>query len=953
MRPSVHRLILAWLCALAGTVVFSGAAQAAYEVVPGSFEVVPSTLQAGGHPDLRTGFAINQITGSTPGEDGKPTGLLRDAEVVLPLGFAGYPAVMPTCDPVQLQLSSCPVDSQVGTLELAFRASVFDGPTAEGYFVNLEPLFNMKPSANQTAVYGWDFQTGAASGEIVISVGPDYRVRARSENIQNPGIARQAVTVWGVPADPSHDAQRGSTFDCEQQFDPSEFFTPGQEGCKHGGHGAGENPVPYLVNPSQCTGLPLIAEARHVTSWEGEEAPRQTVAVGPLTGCESLPFGPTLEVAPEESQATSPSGYEVKLNVPQGEGAEGLATADLKGARIEMPPGVVLSPSAANGLESCSEGLVGLGSEEPVKCPNASKLGTVSLVTPALTKELKGGLYLGGPGAGGSVTKPPFTVYLTFEGNGVLVKIKGTATPNPVTGQVTTVFDENPELPFSELKVHLNGGSRATLANPSTCGSFAAESDFTPWSTPFIADVTGASAPFTITGCGAPRFAPAFEAGTTSNQAGGYSPLSVTFSREDTDQDLGGLTVTTPPGLTGNLAKVQLCGEPQAGEGTCPQSSQIGEVTAGAGPGPEPYFIKGGRVYLTGPYNGAPFGLSIDVSEKAGPFDLGSGACDCEVVRASVSVDPHTAALTVIDSTLPTGKYGIPFQVKKVNVLINRPEFVFNPTNCDPMSVNGTIASTQGTNAQESSHFQVTNCGALGFNPVFKASTSGKTSKASGASLHVSLSYPTNSIGQQANIKEVEVQLPKALPSRLTTLQKACLKRVFEANPASCPPESLIGSAKATVPNIPVPLAGPVYFVSNGGEAFPNLIMVLQGYGVTIELVGDTFISKAGITSSTFKTVPDNPVTAFEITLPKGPYSALDFNQNLCAPTKTVTVKKKVRLRVHGHPTTRLKNIKQQVTTPLQIPTRLVAQNGAVIYQTTPLTVTNCPKTKTKPKGRK
>ncbi len=292
-------------------------------------------------------------------------------------------------------------------------------------------------------------------------------------------------------------------------------------------------------------------------------------------------------------------------------------------------------------------------------------------------------------------------MYLTFAGHGVLVKIKGTVVPDPVTGQLTTTFDQNPELPFSELKVQLNGGSRATVANPSVCGSYSAESDLTPWSAPFEPDALPSSLPFEITGCQAPRFSPAFAAGTTSNQAGGYSPLSVTFSREDADEDLGGLSVTTPPGLSGNLSKIPLCGEPQAAQGLCPEASKIGELTAGAGPGPEPVFIKGGEVYLTGPYDGAPFGLSIDVSEKAGPLDLGTGPCDCEVVRATVNVDPHTAQLTVSNGALPTIKDGIPFQVKSVNVTINRPEFVFNPTSCDPMSVDGRLSSTEGAVSQQ------------------------------------------------------------------------------------------------------------------------------------------------------------------------------------------------------------------------------------------------------------
>ncbi len=721
--------------------------------------------------------------------------------------------------------------------------------------------------------------------------------------------------MWGVPAAPSHNAQR--TLDCTE-FHETAASHP-YEACGGGGVGGGvpanENPVPYLVNPTQCTGEPLEANIVKVQSWEGAEAEDQSAKVGPFTGCEALKFHPTIAVTPEESQATTPTGYEVNLRVPQNEGGEGLATADLKDAVVKLPEGVVLSPSAATGLESCSEAEIGLGNENPVECPNASKLGEVSVITPALTGELKGFMYLGGPPSG-LIRKPPFTAYLTFEGHGVLVKIKGTVTPNPVTGQLTTVFDENPELPFSELKLQLNGGSRSTVANPHVCGEYHAESDFTPWTSPLEADVAQLSYPYEITDCPAPRFDPSFAASTLSNQAGGYSTMRVNFSREDADQELGGLTVTMPPGVSGNLAKVPLCPEPQAAEGTCPESSQIGEVTAGAGPGPEPVFIKGGKVFLTGPYDGAPFGLSIDVSEKAGPLDLGIGACDCEVVRATVNINPLTAQITVSNGALPTGKDGIPFQVKSVDVDINRPEFVFNPTNCEPMTVTGTLSSVKDTLAQVSSRFQATNCAALGFKPTFSVSTSGKTSRTDGASLSAKLTYPNvggHSVlaGGYANIAKVKVELPKQLPSRLSTLQKACTEAVFAANPANCPAASRIGEGKAVTPIFPVPLEGPAFFVSNGSAKFPELIIVLQGEGVTIDLHGETFISKTGITSSTFATVPDVPVGTFELRLPEGPQSALAANGNLC-------------------------------TSKLVMPTTFTAQTGQVIQQSTPIAVTGC-----------
>ena len=316
-----------------------------------------------------------------------------------------------------------------------------------------------------------------------------------------------------------------------------------------------------------------------------------------------------------------------------------------------------------------------------------------------------------------------YGIYLEAEGDAVIVKLKGSVSVDPVTGQISTAFVENPEVPFSDLHLEFFGGPRSPLANPSTCGEALTTSQLTPFSG--MAAVEPMSG-FTVTGCPPPHFAPGFIAGSTSHQAGNYSPLNVTFSRHDLEGELGEITVQTP-GLLGTLAHVPLCGEPQAQQGTCSAASQIGEVTAAAGPDPDPYYVSGGKVFLTGPYGGAPFGLSIVEPAVAGPFNLGS-----VVVRGAIHVDPTTAALTIVTEQLPTVIDGIVLQLKLVNVSIDRPEFVFDPTNCDPMGIGATLTSTQGATEAATSHFQVTNCATLGFKPVFGVSTSGRTSRAQG-----------------------------------------------------------------------------------------------------------------------------------------------------------------------------------------------------------------------------
>jgi hypothetical protein len=371
------------------------------------------------------------------------------------------------------------------------------------------------------------------------------------------------------------------------------------------------------------------------------------------------------------------------------------------------------------------------------------------------------------------------------------------------------------------------------------------------------------------------------------------------------------------------LASVKQCPEPQAAQGTCGPDSLIGHTTVSAGLGSDPFTVPTGQVFITGPYHGAPFGLSIAVPAKAGPIDLGTGPCDCVVVRAKVEVDPHTAQVTVDSDPLPTILQGIPLQVKHVNVTVDRPGFMFNPTSCEHLAATGTLTGGSGGTAQASVPFQVTNCASLPFKPTFKVSTQANTSKKNGASLDVKV---TSSQGA-ANIGKVAVTLPKALPSRLTTIQQACPEATFNANPASCPAGSNIGTATAHTPILASAFTGPAYLVSHGGAAFPDLVVILQGEGVKLELTGSINIKKS-ITSSAFNAVPDAPISSFELNLPEGPHSGL-----------TAVLPAKAKGSLCG--------------TSLVMPTTLTGQNGAQIKQNTKIAVTGCAKAKKKPKHKK
>ena len=648
-----------------------------------------------------------------------------------------------------------------------------------------------------------------------------------------------------------------------------------------------------------------------------------------VSGCARPGFTPSISVMPESSVADSPTGLHVDLRVPQSESQGTLATANLKDAVVALPAGVTVNASAASGLVACSPAQIEMNGPEPAQCPDASKIGSVSIETPLLEHPLPGAIYLA------AQNENPFgsllAVYIAVDDRqtGVVIKLAGKVAADPVTGQLTATFDENPQLPFEDMKLDFFGGERATLATPAACGQYGASASFSSWAqpenpvTPFVQPFAISSGPGGAA-CASAGFAPTIVAGTASNQAGSYSPFVMSLRRKNGEQRFGAVSLTMPQGMEGIISHVTPCGEAQADAGSCPASSQLGHVSVQAGVGGQPDTLpEPGRqedpVYLTTGYGGAPFGLSIVVHAEAGPFNLGT-----VVVRAKILVDPVTAQVSVVTDAsgpyaIPTILQGIPVDVQAMNIEVDRSQFMFNPTSCEPLSVAGTIGSAEGASTAVSSHYQAAGCASLPFAPKFSASTGGKASKAQGASLLVKIASKggPGASGEEANIKSVKVELPKQLPSRLTTLQKACTAAQFEANPAGCPKESNVGTATADTPILANPLSGPAYLVSHGGAAFPDLEIVLQGEGITLILDGQTNI-KNGITSSTFKTVPDAPISSFELNLPTGSYSILgtdlpeSANYNLCGQV-------------------------------LAMPTIITAQNGAEVHQSTPVAIEGCP----------
>jgi hypothetical protein len=876
----------------------------------GSGDVLAGSVPAEFTTKLRWKSFYSRL--SVLGGGGDNDEYVKDVVAHLPVGFIGNPSASVLCKteelaetlpvpPASQGIPSCPADSQVGVVRVHM-----------GGVTQTTGLFNMAPPYGASAELGFDVLGTVIQLRAYVRPGDHGLDIISPDTSTSVNVTGIEVTVWGVPSDPSHDIYRGTCM-VGQGGD----WGPGGLRCP-----SSATRQAFLRMPTACSGAPLEFGAES-DSYEDPEVWSKVEVAGPtVAGCDMVPFTPSVSVVPTGTATSSPTGVSVRLSVPQSRSPEGLAQADLKKAVVTLPEGMSINPATADGLQVCSDAELHLDSNTPAECPDGSKIATVVLHTQLISNPIEGSVFLRPQLSQDPMSGEMFrmVIELRDDAHGLDFKIPGEIQANPQTGRLTTTFDDNPQFPFEDISLEFKSGARSALSTPATCSAQSTEAKLYSYARPEEAVERASSFQLTSgpdgTACpGAVLpFNPGLNAGVSDVEAGAFTSFLSTFTRSDADQHLQGVSVTMPKGLLGSLVGLPLCGEAQANAGTCSSASQIGTVTAGAGTGPTPFYVTGGKVYMTASYKGAPFGLSIVVPTVAGPYDLGN-----VVVRAKVEIDPHTAQLTVTSDPLPQVVGGIPVDLRLVNVTINRPNFVFNPTNCAPSMVSGQITGVQGTVANVSNAFQVTNCAALKFPPQFKVTTNGRTSRANGASLTATLSYPKMILGKFVNIAKVKVSLPKQLPSRLTTLQKACLASTFEANPAACPVPSRIGMATATTPVLPVPLSGPVYFVSHGGQAFPDLVVVLQGYGVTIDLVGNTFISKTGITSTTFNTVPDVAVGSFQLKLPEGPYSALAANGNLC--------------KAH-----------------LSMPTTFVGQDGQELHQTTPITTTNCTKHKTRKK---
>jgi hypothetical protein len=843
-----------------------------------------SYAQAGGHPaevSLSMRFNTDPDPLNGPLWPSEP---VKDIVVDFPPGLSGNPTVVAHCTMDELVgraetnfVPECPAASQVGVVSLSASA----GPEAPiplelvlGPLLTNQPLFSMVPPPGVPARFAFNILGSVITMDVRVRSGTDYGLSVKVQDVSEALPALGAdVTLWGVPADPSHTPLRHC---------PGGNFGTG--GCE-----AGVPPRAFLTLPTSCSG-PQETTVR-IDSWfrpgvfeSASFLSHKTVTEGGgllgVTACESVPFTPDFTAKPDTAISPGPSGWTFDLSVPQEtiDDAHAIAQSHLKAASIVLPAGVRVSPAAADGLAACAAAEVDLHGASDVLCPAASRVGVVSIDTPLLDEVVRGAVFLAKPHD--NPADSLLGLYLVAKGPGVIIKLFGAVARNPNTGGLVTTFENEPQLPFSRIRLHLVGGPRAVLSNPPRCGTYITRATLSSWSgktveaeSEFSTSRDGAGAP-----CPPLQFKPEFHAGTETDSGrvpsgGSYSSFGLAFSRTDDDEEFAAIkSVDMPDGLLAKIAGVPLCAAVKVAAGTCGEESRVGSVTTAAGPGPNPFTIDTGRVYLGGPYKGAPFSLLIVVPAVAGPFDLGT-----VVVRAAVSIDPATAKLKVASDPLPTVLQGIPLQVRLVTVTIDRPSFIVNPTSCNPKRIGATVQSVAGKIANLSSHFQADNCARLALSPklTFTVGAKGRTRNGTSTPLKTTLTQPPG----QAGLKSVNVVLPDTLNARLGVVNQACSQAEFDAG--HCGNDARVGSAVAVTPLLDEPLKGSAFFVKNPARAIPDLVVALRGQ-VAFNLVGKVKIPGGKVLSTHFSGVPDVPIKRFTLSLVAGKNGPVGTAANLC-----------------------------------------------------------------------
>jgi uncharacterized repeat protein (TIGR01451 family) len=874
--------------------------------VPDFFKAdgIDTEREAGARHDLLTiPFDLNSIAFPLPEAPSQKLAdeSIRDLEIDLPPGFIANANAAGECAAADFTFGKCPPSTQVGRIDL--RTFPILAPYPEQSFGDITTgIFNLSHPRGAIGDLAFAIAGNAVHLNASLDPGNHYAIRIRVPDINEiRPVFAQRLTLWGVPADSSHDSERCPGF--------TNGFLTGLGGSTEKECSTDAARRPFLALPSQCE-FDNTFRLLHYDSWQNRGAfgPEIDYTMpGKITDCNRPRFEPDVEVIPTGKQANTPTGLDVHVKIAQNENPDALATPPVKRFTVTLPKGMSFSPSFADGLQSCTLAQMKLGTNEPVGCPDAARIGEVTLHSPLLPRAAEGSMYLAAQGDNpfGSL----FALYLVLhdtEERGVLVKIPGRIDVDPVSGQIVTTFRDTPQFPFDDLTLKFRSGPRAPLISPPSCGTQTIGVEVASYAQP--QKPVDASNTYQVTegpnGTPCPpdsahrSFRPKFSAGTLNPVAGSYSTFLFRLSREDQEQELSQVTSLLPPGLLAKIAGIPFCsaqtiasistapgaGAKELAHPACPAASQIGSVSAGLGAGPGPNYF-GGKLYLAPPYKGAPLSLAIVAPALAGPFDLGN-----VVVRAALYVDPNSTQVRVVADPFPTTLQGVILRARDIRLRLDRPQTTINPTNCSPMSVGGQITGVGGdllSTADDSFFatsvpFQVGSCASLPFKPKLALHLFGGTHRGSHPKFRAVLRMPKAG----ANIASASVALPESQFLDQSHIGTVCTRTQFAAD--SCPPASIYGKVTARTPLLDEALSGNVYLRSSNNP-LPDMVLALRGK-VDVNVVGRIDSVNAGI-RTTFDFVPDAPLQTFTLTLAGGRKGLLVNSADVCKGSLRATAK--------------------------------------------------------------
>jgi hypothetical protein len=853
--------------------LFSAAsAQAALQIE--QFETTSSTSLAGAHPDLHTHFKLGGVGSSE---------VAKNVIFNAPQGVFGNPAVLTRCSALDFALQQCPSNAQAGLITV--HADYEGNPD---HLLGTAPIYAVEASSEEAARFAFIVPVINIPIAIPVTVrsASDYGLRFTVSGItQTVPLSEADLTFWGFPANAVHSAERfakgspGHPAGCPELADTSCILEPTR---------ASVPPRPFTGNPSVC-GKPMPTTLDVETYQRPGVFAHADSSYPEITNCDSQTFQPVAQARLTTGEADSPSGLDLEFTIPQAQ-TPAASPSQLKRGELIFPAGLTINPDAADGQRACLDSDAGLGREELPHCPDNAKVGTVTIKSESLPGDLTGSIYLGEPRAGNQ-----YRLFILADGFGIHAKLLGKLLPNPQTGQLRAEFDELPQLPFEKFEMHLFASDRGILATPTQCAVYAVDTHLYPWNTAqadqnsqFGVSVTsgpnGKPCP-----AGTRPFAPKLEAGTSNSNAGSFSNFTLKLDREDGDQYLKDLGFTMPPGLLGSLRGIGYCpesgiasasqklGRTEQAIPSCPAASAVGTTNVAAGPGTHPFHAVG-TMYMAGPFKGAPLSLVAITPAIAGPYDYGT-----VVVRVALNVDSLDAHVTAVSDTVPSIIGGIPLRLRSIQVNLTKPDFILNPTNCQPLAVDSKGSGDQGTVADFSSYFQAANCADLGFKPqmAMRYLSGGKV-----RAKNPSLEFQLKTRPGDANIKSVAVTLSKAFAIDQRHLGNLCSET--ELVQSKCAGRAAIGTATTKTPLLDQPLAGPVYAVSGKG-GLPRLAFVLNGQVPLVPRAKSSSVDK-GALKTVVPTIPDAPIGDFRLTLLGGRKGYLINTRSLCAHPVMSTV---------------------------------------------------------------